>query len=285
VDVQALVDRLAPGARVIECRPLTGGVSAEVQAVTFVTPGGVEEHVVVRRHRPVEGKADRAERAAREHALLGVLHAAGLPVPRSRLFAPPHTLVLDLMPGDSTLPPNPERPVVADALAAALAGIHAVDRTRLPALPSREDPLPELRDWLPDLASLGAAAERCGPFAGPPRLLHGDFWPGNVLWHHGRLAAVLDWEDAALGDPLSDLACARLELACAASQGAADAFTGAYFRHARCPQQRLPLWDLYVSTAADRYMDGWGLAPDVLAARRATTRVWQTRALRALGLN
>jgi len=104
-----------------------------------------------------------------------------------------------------------------------------------------------------------------------------------VLWHQGRLAAVLDWEDAALGDPLSDLACARLELACAAGQVAADALTAAYLGLASCPPERLPLWDLYVATAADRYMDGWGLAPEALAARRATTRAWQARALRDLG--
>src|SRR4029077_16475377 len=36
----------------------------------------------------------------------------------------------------------------------------------------------------------------------PPRrvnprvILHGDFWPGNVLWRNGKLAGVIDWEDA-----------------------------------------------------------------------------------------
>ena len=27
-----------------------------------------------------------------------------------------------------------------------------------------------------------------------PVLLHGDFWPGNILWRDGRLVAVIDWE-------------------------------------------------------------------------------------------
>jgi aminoglycoside phosphotransferase (APT) family kinase protein len=43
-------------------------------------------------------------------------------------------------------------------------------------------------------------------------LLHGDFWPGNVLWKEDRLVAVIDWEDAALGDPLADFANSRLEI-------------------------------------------------------------------------
>ena len=47
--------------------------------------------------------------------------------------------------------------------------------------------------------------ERHAPAAVPPRLLHGDFRTGNYLVHRGELAAVLDWEFAAFGDPLEDL--------------------------------------------------------------------------------
>ena len=31
-------------------------------------------------------------------------------------------------------------------------------------------------------------------------------------WCHNRIVAVIDWEDAALGDPLADVANARLEV-------------------------------------------------------------------------
>jgi hypothetical protein len=42
----------------------------------------------------------------------------------------------------------------------------------------------------------------------PDRLVvvHGDAGPGNVLWDHGRITALLDWELAHLGDPHDDLA-------------------------------------------------------------------------------
>ncbi len=43
-------------------------------------------------------------------------------------------------------------------------------------------------------------------------LLHGDLWPGNVLWQDGRLVAVVDWEDGAVGAPLIDVASARGDL-------------------------------------------------------------------------
>ncbi|HVK34245.1 MAG TPA: aminoglycoside phosphotransferase family protein [Microlunatus sp.] len=41
---------------------------------------------------------------------------------------------------------------------------------------------------------------------GPPRWLHGDPHPGNVLVHDGALAAVIDFGDLTAGDPATDLA-------------------------------------------------------------------------------
>src|SRR5439155_19631788 len=36
-------------------------------------------------------------------------------------------------------------------------------------------------------------------------LVHGDFKPGNALLRGDRIAVMLDWETAHLGDPLEDL--------------------------------------------------------------------------------
>ena len=41
---------------------------------------------------------------------------------------------------------------------------------------------------------------------GPVVLVHGDAGPGNFLFEHGRLTALIDWELAHLGDPMEDLA-------------------------------------------------------------------------------
>ncbi len=292
MDIPAIIEQLAPGARVTHSGPLTGGVSADVHEVVFIQADGTEDRVVVRRHRQVEGKADRHDRAAREHVLLCELHERGVAVPRSRLFVPPDTLVLDRIEGSTELPDDP-----AEALASTLAAVHAIDASTvegsLLSLPLLDDPLPALLEWLPSLLAVDALAESplvreeirraCGRFTGTPRLLHGDYWPGNVMWQQGRLIAVLDWEDAAKGDPLTDVACARVELCCARDTGLAERFTDAYVRHASTDMARLFWWDLFVSTAALQYMDGWGLAPDVLAARRAATLAFQARALQTLG--
>jgi aminoglycoside phosphotransferase (APT) family kinase protein len=46
---------------------------------------------------------------------------------------------------------------------------------------------------------------RAQQYTGPIRLVHGDPGAHNLLWD-GQLTALLDWEWAGLGDPLTDLA-------------------------------------------------------------------------------
>lgn len=279
VDLHALVERLAPGARVERSWPLTGGVSAVVVAVSFTRGDGVRERVVVRRQAGHDWKAGADGGVAPQYELLVELHAQGLPVARPRLCASPDILVLDFVDGATDLPPDP-----GGAMADVLARIHAAGLASLPTLPAREDPLPALLERFPDAPGLAAALSGRGPWRGPAALLHGDFWPGNLLWREGEIVAVLDWEDAAVGDPLSDLACARVELECAAGEAVARAFTEHYLRRTGLDAARLPMWDLYVSTAALDSMDRWGLAPDVLAARRAATAACQDQARAALGV-
>ena len=45
-------------------------------------------------------------------------------------------------------------------------------------------------------------------WAGPALWLHGDLHPSNMLTHHGRLSAVIDFGDVTSGDPATDLALA-----------------------------------------------------------------------------
>ena len=94
-------------------------------------------------------------------------------------------------------------------------------------------------------------------------VLHGDYWPGNVLWQGGRLAAVIDWEDASLGDPLADLATARVELLCRYGDAAMERFTARYLAVHKDTSgplhlDTLPLWELYVSASALAAMGGSG---------------------------
>ena len=184
-------------------------------------------------------------------------------------------------------------------MAACLSQVHGTPTAALPALPKRLDPLPELLDFLPATAEWSAFREHLQRlentgFTGAPVLLHGDFWPENLIWRDGRIAGVLDWEDAAMGDPLSDVACASLELRYLYGETGAKTFENAYARRggpvsnpkgsqaqsapaasarSESPDglepeqgfaldpQRYALWRAYVAAAAQQAMGAWGLEP------------------------
>jgi aminoglycoside phosphotransferase (APT) family kinase protein len=62
------------------------------------------------------------------------------------------------------------------------------------------------------------------PFDGPPRWLHGDPHPGNMVYCDGALVGVVDFGDLCAGDPATDLAGGFLSL----SANALDTFVDAY---------------------------------------------------------
>jgi aminoglycoside phosphotransferase (APT) family kinase protein len=65
----------------------------------------------------------------------------------------------------------------------------------------------ELRDEFDTGPVLAAweASLAVGPWNGPPRWIHGDLMPGNVLVSGGRITAVIDFASAWAADPAGDL--------------------------------------------------------------------------------
>lgn len=287
-----LVEHLLPGARALACEPLPGGVSAQTTALVLAGPDGRARRVVVRRYDAASGRHDPGADLTREHALLRALHEAGLPVAEPLLLDAEGThigtpcLVLAFVERDGD---GPVLPLRLQLMAAQLAAIHELSVAALPPLPARLDPLPELHDWLPATPGMNAVRSALAEHSdtrwhGPSVLLHGDFWPENLLWKGERIAAVLDWEDAALGDPHADLAGARLELALAHDEAAAEAFTRAYATRRPLDPGRLPLWELYVSSAMLHFLGGWGLPPErERVMRRRAQRFLEGAARRLTG--
>ncbi|MBT3269144.1 phosphotransferase [Candidatus Poribacteria bacterium] len=76
-------------------------------------------------------------------------------------------------------------------------------------------------------------------------LLHTDFWTGNVLWDGRDIVAVLDWEEAAYGDPAIDVAYCRMDMHLNGMGSAiADQFLRRYEEAAGRPVEHLALWEL-----------------------------------------
>ena len=84
---QDIGERIDPSAKLVRHWPLTGGVSAQVEAVEFELPGEVHRQVVVRRQGAVEWKSLQPDITATEFALLAALYRIGLPVPEPLFLA------------------------------------------------------------------------------------------------------------------------------------------------------------------------------------------------------
>lgn len=281
----AIIASLYPGAELQTLMPLTGGVSADVHRMDLRLADGSALSLVLRAH----GASHSGHSAELEYQLLQTLHRGGLAVPETLhfdasggVFADPF-LIMAFSEGSSAVPAGEEDAHI-DTMADVLARIHGFPTAGLPELPARNDPLPEVFDYLPagaEWAALGAHLRTLSDTAcqGSPKLLHGDFWPGNLLWQQGAVTAILDWEDAALGDPLSDVACCRVELRYRFGKARMQRFTQAYARHRPVDARRLALWQVYVAAAAQHFMGQWGLE----AAREAHMRHEALASIREAG--
>ena len=269
-----LVAEVWPGAALRSARRLTGGVSAQVYALEVAHSSGALAQVVVREHSSVESHYT----AELEFLLLKALHSLDLPVPQPILFDARCTLaatpfvIMAAIPGSSVIPTG-EAFEYIDEMARQLFSIHQAPIQNLPTLPSRLDPLPEVFEYLPTAAEWGGLKARLRAltdtgFKGAPCLLHGDYWAQNLLWEQGRITGILDWEDAAIGDPLSDVAGASVELRYLFGREGMQRFIAAYSALSSVDPTRLALWQVYVAAAAQHFMSTWQLAPEREARMR-----------------
>lgn len=254
-----LVQKIAPQSKLLRTWPLKGGISAEMTAFEIADPAGQTERMILRR--PGEATlTQNPHAAAEEFKLLQIIHGLGLAAPRpyhldlsGQIFSRPY-LVIEYIEGRPQFTPTH----LADftlQLATYLAKIHRVDGSRpeLSFLPRETIALAEKVGQQPDhvnhsldegriretLASVWPLPQR-----NASTLLHGDFWPGNILWRDEQLVAVIDWEDTSLGDPLADLAISRLDLLWIFGVEAMNAFTQYYQSLIELDYTNLPCWDL-----------------------------------------
>jgi aminoglycoside phosphotransferase (APT) family kinase protein len=298
--LQRLLRAADPDLTLVRAQALTGGVSAHVTRIDAVRPDGTADSLVVRQYGAANLRSD-PHVAAHEYQLLAVLHAAGLPVPRPRLadesrrIVPVPCLILDFVDGAAVTAPaqvtGPRGGWFTGQLAAALAAIHQADvaRSDVPHLAeirgiatTRIGTWPSSLDDALDEAAMRAVLGRIWPppEANPAVVLHGDYWPGNTLWRGDALVCVIDWEDAVLGDPVADLANARMELTMLFSPAAASEFTERYCElMPTVDLTALPHWDLYAALRHARRLTTWGLSAADLGRLRAGHREFTAAAL------
>ena len=176
-------------------------------------------------------REESAARLTKEYRLLSDLKAwLSLPVPNYQYYCESHEGSSWPFAGYKKLPGTPadlaetvDWPSVARQLGRFLAELHAypVDRAEEAGIPDERNRLAQWRDeslteldgiaGLPvDRRDLSSYLESNLPerFDDSPRLVHNDLWAEHILIdpHTHRVSGIIDWGDAAIGDPAVDLA-------------------------------------------------------------------------------
>ena len=285
---QSISRRIAGQAELVRHWPLTGGVSAAIDALELGMPDGTRECFVLRRAGEHQWKEQADNTIGIEFELQRALFQIGLPVAEQILLdstckiLPTPYAVMRLVDGTTSVPEQKVKSAVTD-MADFLLRLHQLDPKSIsvPGLPQREDPVAGALLYVPDTPEWSALRETIASWqvkTVPASILHGDFWPGNIIWQHDQIVAVIDWEDAAIGTPVSDVACCRAEIMAMYGQQAMTLFTDHYLLHSNLDFSDLPLWDAYVGFAALATMHSWGLEAQVEATRRTRTELFVKQA-------
>lgn len=254
-----VMQKIDPRSKLLRTWELRGGVSAQMTVLEIELPDGQTQKMIVRQHGDVDLKFN-PHIAADEFKLLQLLQSVGLVTPTpfyldqsGEIFSKPY-MVIEYIEGKTEFAPL-NLPDLILQFATQLSSIHKVDCSKLDLsfLPAQEKiyarklrERPAKVDQSLDEGHIRDTLEAVWPITqrNTSVLLHGDFWPGNILWKNGRLVAVIDWENAAFGDPLADVANSRLEILWAFGINAMQSFTDQYQAMTSIDFTNLPYWDL-----------------------------------------
>ena len=294
-----LVQEIDPQSKLLRTWKLKGGVSAQVTALEIERPDGQTKKMIVRQHGAVDLQ-QHPQVAADEFKLLHILQSVGLATPApyyldqsGEIFSTPY-VVIEYIEGKPEFAPSNVADLILQ-LATYLSKIHTVDCSNLDLsfLPEQEKIYAEKLRERPtkvdeslDEGRIRDTLESIWPL--PQRntsvLLHGDFWPGNILWKDGQLVAVIDWEDAAFGDPLADVANSRLEILWAFGIDAMHSFTRYYRSMTTIDFTNLPYWDLCAALRPASKLAEWAVDDIAAKTMREGHRLFITQAFEKLSV-
>jgi aminoglycoside phosphotransferase (APT) family kinase protein len=271
-ELERIAQRIHPNSKLHRMWKLEGGISAEVVALEIELQDGQTQKVVVRSHGDIDFNANHRI-AADEFKLLQILQSAGVTAPKPYFLdescdiLPRPYIVVEYVEGKAEFSPSNLDALVRE-LGSQLASIHKVRCSdyNLSFLPEQEKVYSEKLSAPPHMTdeSLREGDIRDTLRSAWPLpkmngcvLLHGDYWPGNVLWKDGRITAVIDWEDAQRGDPLADMANGRLEVLWAFGIEAMQSFTRNYETMTSIDYTNLPYFDLCAALRHSLKSTGW----------------------------
>lgn len=247
-----IVRHIDPAARIVEAKPLYGGMSSAVYRITLESRGS-EKQYVLRLFTDDEWNRNEPDLARHEAECLRL--AGNVETKTPAIVAYDETgdacgkpaVLMSLLPGAVVIEPERFEPWI-DGLAEALASVHRADADSFPW---------KYRTYI-DVNAIGAQTWSSVPDRWEearqivlrpwpeykPCLIHRDYHPTNVLWHDGRVSGIVDWVNACSGPAGIDVGHCRLNLAQMYGAEAADRFLNAYERYAGDSFRYDPYWDL-----------------------------------------
>ena len=269
---EQVAHKIDPQSKLLRTWELKGGISARVMVLEIEQPDSHTKKMIVRQYGDVDLKHN-PHVAADEFKLLQLLQSVGVAAPMpyhldqsGEIFSTPY-LVIEYIEGETGFASSDVTDLIFQ-LATHLSRIHAVDCSHLDVsfLPQQEHKVAEKLRERPtniiesfDERQIQDILEAVWPLPqrNPSVLLHGDFWPGNIVWKDGQIAAVIDWENAALGDPLADVANSRREILWAFGIDGMRRFTHQYQALTTFDFTHLPYWDLCAALRTASQLAEW----------------------------
>lgn len=277
--VQPLLDRICPGHLFESATPAGAAYTNRVHIVRAAAPGGHRTLLVIKQ---LTDSLD-SRRATAEFHGLRIAHRHGIPVPEplfldadGNVLGVPG-LVTGYVEGAQVMRPSCVR-AWAERQAEALLAIHDISPTggerrflyegEALGLYFLTGHWPAAHAAHPLAGQIHSAIERFRPELDRvrPRLLHMDYWPGNVLWSGDRIAAVVDWDGAAMGDRALDVGNFRMEMHLRGIKDAADIFLRRYEAGAG-EVKNLVFWELAAAARPLPNPAAWLIDPSQERAR------------------
>ncbi len=273
--LQSILEVLEPGSRFVAIHSLEGDFSNSTHLVVAEAVDGSLFQIVTKRY-AIFGNYDRGEKARREFKTLQLLRRHGIPVPEplyvddtGAILGSPG-IVTRFMPGKLIMT-QPYPLQWAEILAETLVRIHTIPinasylsflldaNSEVLWFLKSKDTIPQYISVHPKGVALWQAMIAYLPrqIRIEPALVHVDYWPGNILWEGETISAVVDWEEAAQGDPAIDVAYCRMDMILSGMIEAADKFLATYEKEMGKPVLNLGFWELAAAVRPMFNPDGW----------------------------
>lgn len=297
-----IISAMCPGGEFVGAEQLKGGYSSFVFKTCYKDADGQEQLCVIRIPHP-EILEDMPDVIEREAAVLNILEVSDVPSPKLlyvdaslQTFSEPF-LIMEWYDGEVVMQPE-NLDLFLEKYASLFSTIHK-------AVISKEQRIhlfdkgtyyqkkfskkPEQIDESIFEDKIREVLESNWPLKNQnkPTLLHGDYWPANVMWKDNEIQGVIDWVDVAYGDPLEDLANARMELLWLFGEEAVEQFTQLYQQYMpHLDFANLPYWDLCAALRPAFKMRKWADEDDAREKEmRGYHRTFVKHAFKKLGLD